>query len=172
VSSSLSNIDFNRDAIDAAIRLGAEEEVGLDKIDLFEEQLVPMCSPTLLKNCEGIQSAEELSSFTLIHDDSLEGFLGQPGWKAWFEKYADENINWSDGPHFSQPDHAAQSAMDGAGFILGWEYMSSFDLANKRLVIPFDFSLPLGSKFSLVYPTAYAHRKRLIAFREWLFREM
>lgn len=172
VSSSLTNIDFNRDAIDVAIRLGAEDMVGLDKIDLFEEQLVPMCSPTLLKNSGGIQSAEELGSFTLIHDDSLERFLGLPGWQAWFEKYANENVNWSDGPHFSQPDHAAQSAMDGAGFILGWEYMSSFDLANKRLVIPFNLSLPLGFKFSLVYPTANAHKKKIIAFKKWLCKEV
>lgn len=172
VSSSLSLVDFNRDAFDAAIRLSAETIPGLVKIKLFDEQLVPMCSPALIQKGEKLRLPDEIGNFTLIHDDSLNSFLGKPGWQAWFEQYAKTAVNWSGGPHFSQPDHAAQSAMDGAGFILGWRNLSDHDLANNRLIAPLNLSIPLGCSFSLVYPEAYAHRNKLIVFQEWLLNEI
>ncbi len=172
ISSSLRIVDFHRESVDAAIRFSPNDYPGLKKIELFEEHITPMCSPSLIKEKGKLEKIEDLKSFTLIHDDSIETFLGKPGWQFWFEQSGYTDINFDLGPHFSEPDHAVQSAIDGAGIVLGRISLSEDDLATNRLVAPYAQRIPLGGRYTLVYPESYAHRKKIKYFQEWLLGEI
>ena len=63
------------------------------------------------------------------------------------------------------------TAIDGAGVVLGRQYLAADDIAAGRLVQPFSLVLPLGSTFYLVYPEAYADRPKVVIFRDWLVQE-
>ena len=171
MSSSLDVIDFQRDAFDAAVRLGSGQYPGLQAVKLFDESVTPMCSPRLLEGPDTVHSPDDLRGHVLLHDDSM-GFDAQaPNWDTWLEAAGARQVDASRGPRFSQPDHALQAAIDGAGVVLGWWYLAADDIGAGRLVVPFSLRLPLGSAFYLVYPEAYAERRKVMIFRNWLLEE-
>ena len=171
MSSSLGVIDFHRDAFDAAVRLGRGQYPGLESVHLFDESVTPMCSPSLLEGPLALRSPDDLSRHVLLHDDSMVFDPAAPNWDTWLEAAGAKRVDALRGPHFSQPDHALQAAIDGAGVVLGWEYLAAQDIAAGRLVQPFGLVLPLGSAFYLVYPEAYADRPKVVTFRDWLMEE-
>ena len=171
MSSSLELIDFQRDAFDAAIRLGRGQYPGLTAKILFDESITPMCSPRLLEGHHPLKGPDDLRRHVLLHDDSMAFDPEAPNWETWLEAAGTKRVDASRGPHFGQPDHALQAAMDGAGVVLGWRSLAANDIAAGRLAVPFDLALPLGSAFYLVYPEAYADRRKVTAFRNWLLEE-
>ncbi len=171
MSSSLGVIDFQRDAFDAAVRLGRGQYPGLAVVKLFDESVTPMCSPRLLEGAHALNSPDDLRRHMLLHDDSMAFDPAAPNWHTWLQAAGAKRVDASRGPHFSQPDHALQAAIDGAGIVLGWQYMAAEDIAAGRLVQPFDLALPLGSSFYLVYPETYTDRPKIVTFRDWLIAE-
>ena len=171
ISSSLGVVDFQRDNFDIAIRLGHGKYPGLRSIKLFDESISPMCSPRLLEGKNALHDPEDLRHHVLLHDDSLGFDTAAPNWDKWLKAVGARQIDTSRGPHFSQPDHALQAAIDGAGVVLGWQYLAADDLAVGRLVKPFRLVLPLEAAFYLVFPEAYADRPKVVAFRDWLIEE-
>ncbi|MEM8816902.1 MAG: transcriptional regulator GcvA [Pseudomonadota bacterium] len=169
LSSSLELADFGRDGVDAAIRLGGGRYPGMHADKLFDESVTPMCSPRLLQGGTG---APDLAGLTLLHDDSLAFDASAPDWSSWFAAAGQPAADTSHGPRFGQPDHVLQAAIDGAGVALGWRFLARDDLTAKRLVAPFETSLPLGSAFYLVFPEGYASRPKLNIFRDWLLQEV
>ena len=143
MSTSLDLVDLKRDGFDAAIRLGDGNYPGLNSIKLFDETLTPMCSPRLLDNSP-IHAPDDLRNHVLLHDDSLAFDSGAPTWEKWLSAAQARAVNTSRGPHFGQPDHALQAAIDGAGVVLGWRYLAQDDLAAGRLVELFDISIAVG----------------------------
>lgn len=172
MSSSLSPIDFRRESFDAAIRLGHGNYPGLRADRLFAETVTPMCAPRLLDDGRSLQSPDDLRHHVLLHDDSMAFDPDAPVWETWLAAARASRVDGTRGPRFSQPDHALQAAIDGAGVVLGWSYLARDDLAAGRLVAPFDLQLPLGSAFYLVCPEADADTPNVTAFREWLTGEV
>jgi LysR family glycine cleavage system transcriptional activator len=171
MSSSLRVTDFQRDAFDAAVRLGHGRYSGIEAVKLFDESVTPMCSPRLLEGPHTLHSLEDIQRHVLLHDDSMTFDPAAPNWDMWLKTAGVSRVDASRGPHFSQPDHALQAAIDGAGVVLGWRYLAAEDIAAGRLVQPFTLALPLGSSFYLVYPEAYRVRPKIVIFREWLMEE-
>jgi LysR family glycine cleavage system transcriptional activator len=172
MSSSVQLIDFHRDSFDAAIRFGFGTYPGLVSTRLFDEFVTPMCSPRVLDNDHALKCPDDLRHHVLLHDDSMAFDPKAPDWKAWLDKAGAKGVDASRGPHFSQPDHVLQAAIDGAGAALGWRYLAAADIAAGRLVAPFNLRLPLGSAFYLVHPEAYADRHKIKVFRNWLLKEV
>lgn len=169
--SSVSLVDFQAEGFDAAIRFGKGEYRGLCADLLFDESVTPMCSPHLLAGETACKTPEDILSFTLLHNDSLQQSPGAPDWGDWMAAAGVKDGNHKRGLRFGQPDHALQAAVDGAGFVLGWRRMAANDLATGRLVAPFDLTLPLGNAFYLVYPQAFAERQTIRSFKKWLLAE-
>ena len=172
MSSTLALVDFQRDGIDAAIRLGHGSYPGLDAVKLFEESVTPMCCPRLLEANRSLSQPDDLRRQVLLHDDSLAFDPATPNWGSWLKAASIDTVDTSRGIRFGQPDHALQAAIDGAGVVLGWRHLAAADIAAGRLVIPFELSLPLGAAFYLVYPQAYINRKKVMMLREWVLSEI
>ena len=171
MSSSLEPIDFARELFDAAIRLGGGQYAGLTAELLFAETVTPMCSPRLLETV-ALEAPEDLQRHVLLHDDSMAFNPSAPNWQTWLQAAGAEHVDASRGPRFSQPDHAIQAAIDGAGVVLGWQQLAANDIAAGRVVQPFDVALQLGSAFYLVYPNRYGDRQKVMVFRDWLLSEV
>ncbi len=168
MSSSTEVVDFQRSGFDAAIRLGRGQYPGLVAERLFDETLTPMCSPRLL---DGLDTPDDLRDRVLLHDDSMAFHPDAPTWETWLDAAGAEQVDPSRGPRFSQPEHTLQAAIDGVGVVLGWRNLASGDLAAGRLVEPFKLGLPLDFAFYLVYPEAYADRRKIRKFSSWLLSQ-
>lgn len=172
ISAGLAVIDFQRDAIDAAIRLGRGRYPGLESTKLFDESVTPMCSPRLLEGDHPLRTPQDLHHHLLLHDDSLDFDASAPKWSTWLKAAGVRDVDPTRGPHFSHPDHSLQAAIDGAGVVLGWRTLAVADLAAGRLIAPFDLALPLDLGFYLVCPEAHVDRAKVVMFRAWLLEEV
>lgn len=172
VSTSLGLVDFQRDDFDAAIRLGHGEWPGLEAIKLFDETVIPMCSPRLLEGQNAIKDPSDLKNHVLLHNHSMDFDPNAPTWQTWLEASGAEDVDATRGMHFSLPDHGLQAAIDGAGVVLGWRFLSAKDVQAGRVVELFGLDIPLGSTFYLVYPEAHARRPNIVALRNWILREL
>jgi len=169
ISSSLNIVDLQRDGFDGAIRIGKGKYPALKSIKLFDETVTPMCSPALAR---GLQRPADLRNVVLLHDDSMSFDRRAPTWRQWLQAVGETTIDPDRGPRFSQPDHALQAAMDGAGVALGWRYLAQRDVDADRLRQPFERQLPLRSGFHFVYPESEIVAGRVAAFLGWLEDEI
>jgi len=171
ISTSLELVDFERDGIDAAIRVGRGRYPGLVAHRLFGESVVPMCSPALLKGEPPLAVPEDLRHHVLLHFDWPAQEQVTPDWGTWLRSTEVKGVDATRGPRFTQPDYAMQAAAEGAGVVLGWRSLAQADLDSGRLIIPFDLPLQMDVAFYLVYPEGSAERPKLARFREWLLSQ-
>lgn len=171
VSASLEIVDFEKDGIDAAVRVGRGRYAGLVSDRLFGESLAPMCNPVLLDGEHPLERPEDLRHHVLLHFDWPGSEQVFPDWETWLRATGVEGVDWNSGPRFTQPDHAMQAAIAGAGVVLGWRTLARPDLDSGRLAAPFELSLPTDVAFYFVYPEVAQARPKLVAFREWLLLE-
>ena len=172
ISTSLGLVDFQRDDFDAAIKLGHGQWPGLEAVKLFDESVIPMCSPRLLEGQNAIRKPADLRKHVLLHNHSMDFDPDAPTWQTWLDASGTHDVDASRGMHFSLPDHGLQAAIDGAGVVLGWRSLSSRDVAAGRVVELFDLAIPLGSTFYLVYPETQSRRPNIVALRDWIMREL
>ena len=171
LSASLELVDFERDGVDAAVRLGRGRAPGLVADRLFGESVVPMCSPRPLEGPTALETPADLRHHTLLHCEWPGSSAVAPDWDAWLRAMDVTGVDATRGPRFAQPDHAMQAAIEGAGVVLGWRTVGRADLEAGRLVVPFDRELSLDVSFFLVYPEIRRDARKLVAFRRWLLSE-
>jgi LysR family glycine cleavage system transcriptional activator len=171
ISATLELVEFEREGVDAAIRVGRGRYPGLAAHRLFGESVVPMCSPALLKGEPPLAVPEDLRHHVLLHFDWPAQEQVTPDWGTWLRSTDVKGIDATRGPRFTQPDYAMQAAVEGAGVVLGWRSLAQADLDSGRLTIPFDLPLQMDVAFYFVYPEGSAERPKLARFREWLLRQ-
>jgi LysR family glycine cleavage system transcriptional activator len=170
VSASLKLADFTADGVDVAIRLSKRIPPDLHAEELFEDSMLPVCSPGLA--AQGLKSAADLARFPLIHYDFATSMNTPPVWVDWFAAAALEGIDSTRGLRVNAADHALEAAVAGAGVALSHKLIASDDVHSGRLVTPFGPELPLSYGYHFVCPKGYQTRPKVRAFRDWLLAEM
>ena len=67
ITTSHERVDFRREDIDVAIHYGQRADKGLASQTLFNEVLVPICSPKLLRKPPALRSPRDLAHHVLLH---------------------------------------------------------------------------------------------------------
>ncbi|BAT61173.1 glycine cleavage system transcriptional activator [Variibacter gotjawalensis] len=171
LAASLAVADFTADGVDVAIRLsdGHHPELYVEK--LFDDSVVPVCSPRLIE--AGLRTVDDLARFSLIHYDIPTSSQRPPNWSEWLEVAGAHGIDGSRGLRFNVADHALDAAVAAAGVSMSYKLIASDDVHNGRLVIPFGPQLPITERaYHFVCPKGHETRPKVRAFRDWLFAEM
>jgi LysR family glycine cleavage system transcriptional activator len=167
-SASLRKMDFARDSIDVAIRFGTSVDPELYALPLAEEWVTPVMTPEMAKR---YPTPASLRDAPLIIDESIT-FLDPPtNWDSWFAAVGLAAPTMQ-GPRFSQADHATDAALAGAGVVLGRRALVIKDLAEGRLVAPYNAALATGARFWFLCPKSAQDRPQIVAFKEWIMREI
>lgn len=165
----LDTVDFDRDGVDVAVRLGNGNYPGMRTDALFTEVVVPVCHPKFLQGDHPLRSPEDLKRFTLLHVDwgkKIEGPV--PDWDMWLRSVGVEGVNASRGPTFTVEEMAIAAAARGSGVALASTYAVRDDVREGRLVIPFDRSIRASASYWLVAPERTADHPKVKAFRTWI----
>lgn len=170
IAASMELADFAADGVDVAIRLSKHLEPGLHVEKLFDDSMLPVCSPRLVE--QGLRSPADLARFTLIHYDIAMSMRAPPGWADWLAIAGVDGIDAARGLKVNVADHALDAAVAGAGVSLSFKLIASDDVHSGRLVCPFGPELPLPSAYHFVCPKGHETRPKVRAFRDWLFKEM
>jgi LysR family glycine cleavage system transcriptional activator len=166
-SASLRLMDFDRDEIDLAIRFGRGQDDGLYSRPVLKEWLTPMMPPAL---AERIKTPEDLRTVTLLHQDEASFDVPPPGWEVWFRE-AGLGSAPKGGPRFSQPDHAIDASISGAGVVLARFSLAAGALNAGFLVAPFPMALDIEAHYRLVCPLGAHTRPQVKAFMDWVADE-
>ncbi len=171
LDTSLKLVDFVAQRIDIGVRYGMGNWPGLAADMLMQEEVYPVCSPELLRQEGRLRQPGDLIGETLIHDLSMEGHAGFPGWSAWMRKAGLTNAT-TRGLQINNSAAVLQAASEGHGIALARSVMVRDDLAAGRLVRLFpDITLASALAYYVVYRPECAGLPRLTAFRDWLLAE-
>lgn len=166
--------DFAKDDVDIVIRHGLGRYPGLRSWYLFAEDLVPVCSPKLLKGAASLRSKgaaslrsiRDLRNHTLLHDQYRRD------WGLWLDAAHCTGVDATRGPSFSDDAAMLEAAIEGQGVALGRSTLIERDLMAGRLVKPFDVRLANEFAYYIVCPEARSTVPKLVAFRDWLLSEV
>jgi LysR family glycine cleavage system transcriptional activator len=165
--------DFGQDDIDVAVRFGAGRYPGLVTERLFDNVVIPVCSPALLKSGPPLNEPRDLLRHTLVHIEWSRLGVTWPNWRMWMAAAGVEDFDDSRCVLFKDSSHAVQAAIDGNVVALGDFAMVANDLSTGRLIRPFELGIKVPGDFAyyLAYPAETAGDARIIAFRDWIFEE-
>jgi len=165
-------VDFVAQRIDIGVRYGAGTWPGLLACKLMEEEVYPVCSPTLLRAPGRLPGPGELARETLIHDLSMDGHAGFPSWTDWLRMAGVKDAATTRGLRINNSAAVLQAAIDGQGIALARSAMAHDDLAAGRLVrLCPDVKLVSPLAYYVVYRPECVGLPRLAAFRDWLIAE-
>ena len=164
-------VDFAREDIDVGIRFGDGQYPELDTVFLFSFDLIPVCSPELLRDGRQLKTVSDLKNFTLLHSNYDELDPGWPDWSMWLKVVDAEDVDASHGIYFNQSDQLFQAAIDGQGVALLANVMADPEVAAGRLMQPFSARLPVKLNYHLVTSPYKARLAKVRAFREWILDE-
>lgn len=154
-------VDFEQDAIDAALRFGKGDWKGLYVHLLAEEHLVAVASPRLVGDAPLPLSPETLMKMPLLHDDY------NPGWERWFANAGVDPVPEKlPGDRFKDTGVIIAAALDGQAVVLVRNLLAADDLAAGRLVQVSDLTLSLGRSLYFVCRMGDEKRPALQALLE------
>jgi LysR family transcriptional regulator, glycine cleavage system transcriptional activator len=165
VSATMHHVDFAREDVDVAVRHGDGNWPGLDVAQLCPEHLFAVCSPKLVSKRSRASRPRDVIKFPLLHLDNREG------WSKWFAAAGVADVNLTRGPILNRASMLIDAAIDGQGVALARTTLAAWDLLNKRLVRPFDVTLPLSKSYWIICPKATSALPKITAFRDWLLAE-
>lgn len=165
---SQSDVDFEKDDVDACVMIGHRSRVDLQYDYLFSSRIFPVCSPSMQ---ESTFPAGDLKR--LVEVPVLQVYPSRRDWWVWLEANGIEGVDPDAGQQFDSYDLAMSSAMQGIGISLGMEPFVDRDLAAGLLVEPFpDRRTYLPRDWYFVCRAEKAEHPDIVAFRQWLLDQV
>lgn len=149
-----------------------EEPRSTHQVPLFNEQVFPVCSPTLLPKGQPVHDAQALARLPLLHK-ATHG-MGEWSWPVWLERLgAQPSARLRGELRFTEMGLVLSAAIEGAGVALSRSLLVHDALASGRLVVPIAGIEPMLStkKHIARWPSAKAKDPDVHAFVEWLTAE-
>lgn len=160
VDTSHRQIDFPRDGVDLAIRMGRGDWPDVDAVRLVEEELVPVCAPSIAQT---IGSAMDLAGQTLLHITSVS-----EDWAAWSQLAGVADLKLDQGLRFDSVDMAFEAAAEGLGIAIGRLPLVATDLAAGRLVSVLGPPRRGQTGYWLATGGQAPARPEVVLFRNWI----
>lgn len=176
IDSSMAICDLARGDADIAIRYGVTGEDTLLRTRLFEDRILPLCSPRLINQPPFLSKTEDLARTTLLHWDlsSMPWARATSYWfsfETWFQQTGAGKIEAAHNLHFSDYNLAVQAAIAGQGVVLGsWPILREA-MEARLLEAPFEYSLSTDIGYDLVMTRAAQHNAESRDFTDWLLQE-
>lgn len=166
IAASTELADFAREEVDVAIRAGRGDWPGLAAHRLLACEFTPMLSPGLADSIGGVREPADLLRLPVIDATDVwwaqwlaaagvpaEGFTDRPGSRTRVQLYE------------------GNAAIAGQGVAILTPAFFADELADGRLIQPFDLVCDDGDAYWLVYPEARRNTPKIAAFRRWVLAE-
>jgi LysR family glycine cleavage system transcriptional activator len=167
-------VDFSRQPIDLRLCYGQHLYPEMTTIPIIRDEVTPLCAPAFLAQ-RGIKPADPatLADKDLIHTDWGATFASYPTWSAWFGAAGIERRPKVELGHtLGMSSLAIDFAVAGLGIALGQRLLAREELADGRLVAPFETAIPLGYDYCAVYPQAKGGKRLVGTFIDRLIQSL
>lgn len=151
------SVDFSKEPYDCAILLGNGQFGGdSESYHLFDEWLIPVCSPALLS-----QAQQDLSHCEIIHPSP-----DARDWRRWLKqsgRFPDLNI--TRGIVFDTLEQGNLAAISGHGVSVGDLFLSLPAFDSGMLVFPFAEAVSTGESYYFVCQKgSFTHKNSLLLY--------
>ncbi len=172
IDASLATRHFDRDGIDVAVRYGPAATSAGTK--LFEEEVMPVCAPSLLAAGPPLRRPEDLARHTLLRIDlratgSSVDALSE--WQPWLTAVGQAGLEPRAELTFSNYDAVVSAAIHGQGVALGRRPLVNELLADGRLVAPIAGAMSSARAYFLIVAPRSQTRPQVQALHRWLLDE-
>lgn len=167
ISASSGLIDFNKQNTDMAVYFGHGDWHDIEVHFLRNVWLVPVCSPELLKGRHPLNEPADLRHHTLIHV-SKRAYE----WPEWLQLAGVEYKGFSRGLQLSSSQLATGAAQESLGVALADSTLTSREIEQGKLIMPFDIKLDTHKSFYLVYQKQRPLSYGMKVFKDWMISEM
>ncbi|HEV7310087.1 LysR substrate-binding domain-containing protein [Ensifer sp.] len=160
-------VDFSREEVDIGIRSGVGDWPGLVAHRLIEADFTPMLSPSLAASIGGVKEPADLLRLPLLD-------TSDPWWAKWFEaaSVSVEGLSSRPGNSMGAQVYEGNAAAAGQGVAILTPAFFAAELADGRLIQPFDLVCTENQAYWLVYPESRRNSPKVSAFRQWILGEL
>ena len=128
---------------------------------LFEETLLPVCSPQLARMRGAVETAADRVEWPLLYDLHWKDY-----WAHWFTHHGVRTPELSQASGFRLYSTMIQAAVNGTGVALVHSLMIARELEEGTLVRLFDKPVAAPAKYLLVTAPGSAEKEEVQAFHE------
>jgi len=169
-------VDFMRENVDVALRFGTGDYPGLVSECLFDEQIVVVCSPSLLEGKHPLNSLEAIQHHTLLHSTWRFDKDFGANWRMWLKVVGLDGVDAERGPRFNLDAMIIQAAVEAQGLALIDQSLAAAEIAKGNLVQPFEQCIGgsgvTGLCYYFVYPENRREDPKVVVFKNWLATEL
>ena len=133
---------------------------------LFEEDLLPVCSPALLAALGRPNGPAGLDGWPLLYDLGWDA-----DWSYWFARQGKPTPDLSRASGFRLYSMLIQAAVHGIGAAIGRSMLIARELEDRTLVRVLDQQVKAPERCCLITTAASRERREVQAFREWVLEE-
>jgi len=177
MSMSATAIDFNRDEVDIAIRVGrpdnhAQESSagsdarGLKTATLFPDVLVPVCSAELLRRGPSINGVQDLRRHVLLHTTTRRN-----AWMEWFQASGTAPVTSTKELWYGHFFMTHQAACEGKGIAMLPMIFVDSDISSGRLVKALEMPAVSSESYYMLYREHQPSSRSFALFQAWLESE-
>ncbi len=161
LSPSSEPVDFARESIDVAIRIGeAPWPEGVSARAFMDEEIGPVCGPGFMRRRK-LRKPADLHHLPLLHTETRAD-----AWADWLTRSRTANVDTGKGQRFQHFYFMLEAAVGGLGVAVAPRPLVEEDLRLGRLVAPFGF-VQSGRRYHLLYPTELANQRTVQTFASW-----
>ncbi len=128
----------------------------------MDEEVVPVCSPAF-RDRHALDRPERLAGVVLLQQSTRPHL-----WDEWLALAGASHPSPFRGPRFEQFTMIAEAAAAGLGVGLVPRFFVEEEVAQGRLVLPFDRPMCSDKAYYVVYPEAKAGGGAVTAFARWI----
>jgi LysR family glycine cleavage system transcriptional activator len=166
LTTSNETVDFERENVDGAIRLGDGNWPGVEIDRVMKNELVPLCTPAF-RDTHNLQQAEDLARVHLLHS-----LVRPDDWRYWLEAAGCRGVDPYSGFKYASSTLAYQATLEGQGVMIAQTALFIDDLKTGRLTSLFDLSLDRGDyTYYFIYPRNRLRNPAFRRFRVWLLEQ-
>ena len=159
-------VDPERREFDVWIAFTDRVDEALHVETLFEETLIPVCSPGLLKAQGQPREPSDLHGWPLLYDLHWTTY-----WSHWFTHHGAGTADLSKASGFRLYSMMVQAAVEGMGVALGHSLMIARELERGTLVSLFDSRVTAPARYLLVTTPGSMGKPQVRAFLDWVLRQ-
>ena len=165
-------LNLDRERIDVSIRYCQTHAPPTGAAWLFDETLLPVCSPALLDTPgRELREPADLRHHVLLHLDDPDNPSPWMSWRHWLEAFGVAGLKPAGSLALNYFDQVTRAALAGQGVALGRMPLVHDLLRDGSLVAPFPSAVPTSRGYWVVQAGFARGRREVARFIDWITAE-
>jgi len=165
-------LNLDRERIDVSIRYCPAQTAPKGAVWLFNEELLPVCSPALLDSpARPLRESVDLRHHVLLHLDDPDNPSPWLSWSHWLETAGVPGLKPAGSLAFNYYDQVVRAALAGQGIALGRSPLVQDLLQDGSLVVPLVARAATDRGYWVVQAASARGRPEVERFVQWISTE-